>query len=124
MKVNELRIGNLVFDRNKKIGLMNTVLLEQLQLWGNTHYSKIAPARPIPLTEEWLLKFGFTKDKNSYVMGVHINRFSGLMKIKFDPLIQWVFSVGSYKDITRVKYVHQLQNLYYALTGTELTIKN
>ena len=77
---------------------------------------------PIPLTEEWLLKLGFVKEGRSYIMGVHNYRFSGLMKISYNKMIlTWQFSIGKFKDITRVDFVHQLQNLYHALTGQELT---
>ena len=120
MKANELRIGNWIEQSGKHYQLDENSLIDVLEYWK---INKMCLHNSIPLTEEWLLKFGFVKERGSYIMGVHQSRFSGLMKFKFDPLIQWVFSVGKYKDITRVKFVHELQNLYFALTGEELTIK-
>lgn len=77
--------------------------------------------KPIPLTEEWLKGFGFFEEKSFYERGIHNAIFSGCMRFKFDKLTQkWRFDIGTYKDITRVEYVHQLQNLFYALTGEEL----
>jgi len=124
MEAQELRIGN--WCNIVKSPFENEI--GEFQIEAITiHYFECGDdliLEPIPLTEEWLLKFGFVKEKGYYVMGVHQSRFSGLMKFKFDPLLQLVFSVGSYKDITRVKYVHDLMNLYFALTGEELTIKS
>lgn len=68
--------------------------------------------RPIPLTEEWLKKFGFKKFKNynDWSKGGFIlhGRKRGFVLRKSAP---------------DVKSVHQLQNLYFALTGEELKTK-
>lgn len=65
--------------------------------------------RPIPLTEEWLLKFGFRSDGGDLFEKSDIALFFSLDKFyKLDGF-----------DLS-VKYVHQLQNLYFALIGKEL----
>jgi hypothetical protein len=84
--------------------------------------------KPIPLTEEWILKFGFDKDSdNDYCFkGFHledrnIDTFlpvEKILKLK-DNFGCWY--VGAY--LRELKYVHQLQNLYFALTNEELIIK-
>jgi hypothetical protein len=75
----------------------------------------------IPLTEEWLLKFGLNK----------LNRDVPAFEAG-NLIVEWLFERWTgrlYYDaytsiqIIQVKYVHQLQNLYFALTGEELTIK-
>lgn len=126
MKASEVRIGNLCkyHVRDSIEGdsfVINTIDYEDIRiLFGNEDEDYI----PIPLTEEWLLKFGFTKSKKNFSLGVHQKLFSGVMIFIFDKLLQkWIFSIGKYKDITRVQYVHQLQNLYFALTGEELKLK-
>lgn len=72
---------------------------------------------PIPLTGQWLKSFGFEIDtpfENSrpiyYKDGFYVD---------WDTLQP----IDSGYDIAKVeiKYVHQLQNLYFALTGKELT---
>ena len=82
--------------------------------------------RPIPLTEEWLVKFGFEHTKTPYVRrppNCKLFILAGIIlvrsKIKDSQNIYW----HNWTD-TKIQYVHQLQNLYFALTGEELTIKS
>lgn len=129
MKANELRLGNYIY-RN---GLMEVRVISKSgvkvydhvnKMFHPTYFSLDENIQPIQLTEEWLLKFGFIEDSYSYVMGVHQQIFSGLMKFNFNERLNcWEFSIGSYNDLTRIQYVHQLQNLYFALTGEELIIE-
>jgi hypothetical protein len=75
--------------------------------------------RPIPLTEEWLLKFGFEKQIDDYYY------FYGYYASFDADLPMWFGQEGCCQKETikeNIKYVHQLQNLYSALTGEELTI--
>jgi hypothetical protein len=130
MDTKELRIGNYVWDSYSGYMLVSqitysteSVFLRKTWLLPEGIYL-CKDIEPVFLTEEWLLKFRFEKVKRDYVMGIHDRIFSGLMKFQFDRLLQmWIFSVGKYKDITRIQYVHQLQNLYFALTGNELNLK-
>lgn len=130
MKATELRIGNYHFyhivddlDECKEYDEVCQIDYGDLRIL--TEFKDSPEYKPIPLTKGWLLKFGFVKEERYYARGVHQRLFSGLMNLKFDRLLQmWVFSVGRYSDITRIEYVHQLQNLYFALTGEELTINN
>ena len=123
MNPKELRIGNLVkcdgrifeiYCTDKEYPYLNT---EEFGV-GVVEWDDI---EGVPMTEDILLKVGFVKHDRGYISGVHNTLFSGLMKLKFDHMLQsFVFSVGEYSDITRVQYLHQLQNLYFALTGEEL----
>jgi hypothetical protein len=74
--------------------------------------------RGITLTEEWLLKFGYSQDRNGYSLeDKNSLSFSVTAEGEYKPC--WndrVLSAG-----LTTKYVHQLQNLYFALTGEELT---
>jgi hypothetical protein len=82
---------------------------------------------PIPLTEEWLLKFGFAS------LG------GGLFQKAPDHLPNYVIGISQVPGgtsrcqlyigrepygnftATHIDYAHQLQNLFFALTGQELT---
>ena len=61
--------------------------------------------------EEWLLKFGFVECYNYWTLG----NFQ-LDKIDEDV----VFNYGNENCGTLINSVHQLQNLYFALTNEEL----
>ena len=69
---------------------------------------------PIPITEDILLKFG-AKKHNEYWFSFHTY---GIIKhtkfIEFYSCIEGDFICNS------VQYVHQLQNLYFALTGEDI----
>lgn len=118
MKSTELRIGNYVnewwcadnkyYVKKLDINLFRCVI-EDWTEW-----------EPIPLTEEWLVKFGF--EPNIY------NDEFELYPLTFDCEYtdegSWNISYDSYPLSTEIKHVHQLQNLYFALTGEELTLKN
>lgn len=79
-------------------------------------------AKPIPLTEEWLLKFGFNKVKSDYEEAETWDFYFGVLY--FDMANNSVKINGQYCLSNIPKYVHQLQNLYFALTGEELTFKS
>ena len=71
----------------------------------------------IPLTEEWLLKFGFVQylliwRYKGFTIASSLNNGYGLTGY----CIENIFPINCL-------YVHQLQNLYFALTNEELTIK-
>jgi hypothetical protein len=109
MKANELRIGNFIYNDRNEIFKVNwiTEIIESRQ------------STAIPLTEEWLLKFGFEKLSNGWLR-LHIcNDWSYLY---WDRLAGLELSVNKQGiHFSHIKYVHQLQNLYFALTGEELT---
>jgi hypothetical protein len=108
MKASELRIGNIV-----RYGANNRVLDAELflQLLKYT-----TPFDPIPLTEERLLKFGFEHEDDYLELQIneHLSIiYVGYLALMIDGVIIQVNNTNSDK-------VHQLQNLYFALTGEEL----
>jgi len=119
MKSTELRIGNLVYpfkDTPKKalgVGANILVAFTDSQFLD----CEIHQIEPIPLTEEWLLKFGFQKGGFDYLKNnLEISKLNnGIFDAYCTDLESFVF-------ISEIKYVHQLQNLYFALTGDELTV--
>jgi hypothetical protein len=68
----------------------------------------------IPITEEWILKLGFIKDE--------ILEFYRNDKSNSTIIIDYDFICLLGYSHVKIKYVHQLQNLYYALTQRELTV--
>ena len=120
MKANELRIGNWVMDRGDKIWQIhswdsyekvcaNPPFLGDSdlgQITGHPLTEYVDYLKPIPLTEEWLLKL-----PNNHG-GITFEWRNSRLRILF---------FGYY--LTTCDYVHEWQNLYFALTGQELTIK-
>ena len=131
MKASELRIGNYT-RLGDRIGKVKSIFNTHFQVddercisLGNSIQRNF---EPIPLTEEWLIKLGFVFDgiTNEYYDNVHNDVFSGSICIKKrhgNNKYKWEFRIGCI-DIRDFNYVHQLQNLYFALTGKELETKN
>ena len=117
IQANELRIGNYVYA----FGVLLQVLPEHiLNLYQIEVVKKVCiDLTPIPLTEDWLIKFGIN-------LGVWFYDDSFLISKKDDDTYQiYVQNAPQTQRIcfAEFKYVHQLQNLYFALTGKELTFK-
>lgn len=77
--------------------------------------------RPIPLTEEWLLKFGF-EEKSTHLYRRVTNDFAFAFQISRISNNGWCSPLFGMRH--PVQYVHQLQNLYWCLCGEELTISS
>jgi hypothetical protein len=113
MKSTELRLGNLVM-RELEVISINSLSIA-VNDWGRTNNLRTQDFTPIPLTEEWLVKFGF--DKKGYKDGLSIileNKLgykNGRTYFKSWCILE-----------SQPKYAHSLQNLYFALTGQELEI--
>ena len=122
MEAKELRIGNYVkdyyYDTTIEVSIKTLIVIEELTKPTSEFQ---CPIVPIPLTEDWLVRVGFYKGAiiNIYLLDVHVDRFSGLIKITPKKDNKFEFNIGLI-NLTSIKYIHQLQNLYYALTGQEL----
>lgn len=117
MKAEELRIGNLVYDTK---GQINSIDLQALSYIVKEPKNQV---KPITLTEEWAVKLGFDIPKGG------ISYDKGLLSLYFGDTILSNKEGRTYWNSWAIleqtpKYVHQLQNLYYALTGYELILKS
>lgn len=116
MKSSELRIGNWVekfTDLGDSLGYSSVLPKEFLAI-----HTKPERIKPIPLTEEILLKCGFENDvKNLYSL---IKNDEFYIKYNVHNNGFYLCINGFY--IIRVNNLHQLQNLYFALTREELEI--
>jgi hypothetical protein len=115
MKAEELRIGNY-YNKNGEIKQITPS--DIIEVWE----SERIWCKPIPLTEEWLLKFGFELKKVS--MGGR--EYEGWRNFSFHLDTNYIKNTLFYHWMggnIEIKHVHQLQNLYFALTSEALTIK-
>jgi hypothetical protein len=104
MKKQELRIGNLI-EVNGVIQEVCVIPLPENCTPENT--------KPIPLTEEWLLRFGFVKGRKDKFWVILENQ----LMYKYGRVYYNSWAILE----SQPKYVHQLQNLYFALTNQELS---
>lgn len=79
----------------------------------------------IKLTEEWLVKLGWVwnEECNSYEKYPAGDARMNLQKRELNGSYTMFNYVIKAMIAEKIFYVHQLQNLYFALTGEELTIK-
>lgn len=128
MDSKELRIGNWVYlddngGRNYQIDSGHDI--DEIEGFNKDEY-----CFGIPLTEEWLIKFGFEViDENTFELTIgrkvflvnldDLNDGTGVNQLcyKYDIQCDYMILLDYYF------YIHQLQNIYFALTGEELEIK-
>ena len=123
METQDLKIGNLGQDREGRL-----CQVEQLSIGDEPRISAIKggltslPVKPIPLTEEWLMKLGFeNKERQKWHKEiVEDEEYFGVWICKHPHKENCFHLFGYPYRIVVIEHVHQLQNLYHALTGEEL----
>ena len=119
MQATELRIGNFVSLNEGHIEFPLTEIRFQRVISG---YYEVAP---IPLTEEWLVKFGFIKGKENF--GLNTYRLDDFLIESTKDGVRWHIVINDCGEcggtIIKVYYVHRLQNLYFELKNKELIKK-
>lgn len=138
---NEMRIGNYFFCDGKILWLSEIQHLKEVKEWvyegwheeTKQRYSiNYFEAEPIPLTPEILIKCGFYIVENAYQskqlakrklfslddedIDICFTKDNELLFLRSNKLSIMI------NDTSKYKYLHQLQNLYFALTGQELEI--
>lgn len=147
MKINELRVGNL-------IEFCNGITKPEITKVDVRFFSSFAGGRAsnefkddeeisgyykgIPLTEDWLKRFGFEQGEYGWfrkrfhtdnMMTTEVEEFSINVEsnragISFVGYIDCDFKKPSNVYFSKeILYVHTLQNAYYAVAGEELTLK-
>lgn len=130
MKANELRIGNYV-----NYATQTTIVLDVLRSHAELGYysdsigfeREYTEFRAIPLTEQWLLDFGFYTDNDSWFYSLDFDDKQETFKIcplYSNDVHNGMFSIlNCGACIKKVHHVHQLQNLFFCLCGKELELK-
>lgn len=138
MKASELRIGNWIADRGRKEWQIDhwetrdkvaskapTIMCMGILQEAHSLTEYVDYLYPIPLTEEWLLKFGF--EPTRFQKEPHQWWNNGKIEIGHttkDDVMQYEYLSPTNTEMVDIPYVHQLQNLYFALTGEELEMKS
>lgn len=138
MNQNELRIGNFVsakttsetFNIVCEIGDGGSgrgwyVRLENVNHGVWLEHNDNFLIEGIEITEKWLIKLGFTCDWSKiYTKRIEENSFE-LRFDKTDKIIVLDVNINYEEtslEFKHIKYIHQLQNLYFALVNSELQL--
>lgn len=134
MEAKNFRVGNLVMSNELACNCEPNKILEiagvGLDLdFNNGTTQNYVGISGIPLNKEWLNNFGFNDEeyKQGYI-GVEFktNMILDFVLSKPKFMGKWqdfyAYELGQHRFVP-LKYVHQLQNLFFAITGTELTVK-
>jgi hypothetical protein len=130
----ELRIGNyLLDDEDDTLVVVSKIETPEYTDWNSgdefnivvlkygtkEHYLE-GDFRKILLTEEWLLKLGFVWSIQHQAF--YLKGFDYVLDVCKD-YCRVIKHRRTGEVLINVQYVHQLQNLYFALTNQELTFK-
>jgi hypothetical protein len=136
MNANELRIGNHIKLYHDEC--IVTTVGRWLHTTTTVDEVPIDVIQPIPLSEEWLIKFGFEPNGVYQSLRLPIEKLRkhgprSFLVVDIKPTKEaWIDIISrdvhdQYTESQSVAFpcahVHQLQNLYFALTGEELPIK-
>jgi hypothetical protein len=135
MKINELRIGNIItLKKNRNKNLLSTI--SQISFSGRVEIEQSAGSfgineiEGVPINYDNYNLYGITKqqdsdDKDTYWFTINI----GSIRLISDPydveddmsgvIIPLYDTEGS--ELYKLEYVHELQNLYFAIKRKELT---
>ena len=124
MDAQELRIGNLLLHEGETV-VIDSIQQSLLSVKGYNYWELLKDFQPIPLTEDWLIMLGFEKllpniedETKKELRTVIIFR---KMPLTYNTSNGWWLFNQPLK--IKIEHIHALQNLYFALTGTELTIQ-
>jgi len=123
MKSTELRIWNRVQYTTGEQGEVVALTETEIAITLDRELIPESEYIGIPLFHDVLKDCGFTiepqspyKDKTAHVIGKDADRLIWCYGKLFKPLPDGFIGISQ----TPIEYLHQLQNLFYALTGTEL----
>jgi len=128
MEAKNYRLGNIVKQPNR-IGKISEVWQDAVRLEGYNNGYDYKHTQPIHLSEKWLNDFGFKKEVLSddsgyyYTLELNKNKYCDLSIISGDKNGFIEVTLFPYEEWFRYKYVHELQNLFFAITGKELELK-
>lgn len=140
MEINELRIGNYVKHYDPingtniyKVYRINDSGSVSLNDKGQLASCTVEDIQPIELTDELLVKIGFEiqgryRKFTSYELVIRLS--DSIVRIVYivyndgNPTIE-IITFNEHNEYRNkdIKYLHQLQNVYYCLTGQELEIE-
>ncbi len=125
IKASDLRLGNWVSKEGENVKVY--AIQQDMISYKNHHYSGISFFEPIPITPDILIKCGFRETENDFF--IYLNKHElNTDKIMFSKHYNFIRVEFSGRRPTpgllkHIKYLHQLMNLFYTLTNTEIEYK-
>lgn len=121
MKASELRLNNWVLQD----GLPTQITGYMFHAEFEGLYEIEDEFEPIPLTPEILEAAGLKMvgEKPFFSMRIQLNKTDELCWYSQDKELRYQTIGSGFTRYYKTKFMHQLQNLYFALTGEELEIK-
>lgn len=131
LQAKDLRIGNYLTHKGKEFVVSRSSFATL----------KIDFSKPIPLTEEWLVKMGFENDgvlnnqtclpgggDNGFDKAIRYEDGNANTVLYWEGKFYYVIDVngdqyGDNYTVKQIEYVHKFQNIYYEWEDEELTIK-
>lgn len=110
MKPTELRIGNIVNFEQRP---------HQIKEAWEMSYPTVRHYDPIPLTEDWLIRFGFSCKIKQCIKGEFKVYEKGGFTYDSNCGL-WFYTLISHQP----QYVHELQNLFFAITDEKLILQS
>jgi hypothetical protein len=127
MKETELRLGNSINLHGEEC-TVRAIGKGNITIGAEGYKSErvsINSIKPIPLTEEWLVKFWFKygESKEHGYLWLHCKMGELYVRPSYLDGFYWGFdNDNEINNQNNIEHVHSLQNLYFALTGQELEI--
>ncbi len=124
----EFRIGNLVQYDSRVFEIHS--ILEDVPLLNTSEFGvgvvDFEHLHYLPITRQELIRLGFIEYKNTFNFTIKIgdyfscgNRKTSTLKIRLTGANNWNVTNFANKTIY-LKHVHEVQNLYFAMTKNEL----
>lgn len=134
--VRELRIGNVFKTSDCEIFKVGEIYKKEdgvsfvenrVDCNGSLLYGAVEDLQPISITEELLARCGMKECDDACIIRYAYRNGKFKMNIMICDLKKYILSIN---DIEKgfqicnmeVKYLHQLQNIYYDVTGKELDV--
>jgi hypothetical protein len=125
INIRELKLGNIIQEQGLPYLRLSPFIFREIL---DKPYlikglkSKEPRFKPMPLSNEWMVKLGFSENKD----GQWLNHRGLSLWFRLDlrdnvpDLTIWNYT--SLFSIRQLQYVHELQNVYFSLTGEELKL--
>ena len=123
----ELRLNNYISTENGSIHPVWEISDDHINCYGDDFGPRLEDIYPIRLTPQIVDICGFNEGDDNIFGKLWYSQIDNHTSIKInfkEKDISCYLSIGKNKIYLDCKYLHQLQNLYYVITGSELYVQD